>query len=110
MSKMKSGLEGVGAGGVDAAMKAADVVGQGFQALAAETAEYSQRAYKEGMSAFEKFSGARSIEAVMAVQTDYAKSAYEGYVSQMAKVGEIFGRIARDAGSPFGGYFGQDAK
>jgi hypothetical protein len=110
MKKATVSFEDFAGKGVDleAVMKSAEAFSRGFQALASETAEYSQRALGEGVSAFEKFSGARSYEAVMAAQSDYAKAAYEGYVGQLTKVGEIFGQMAREAGAPYGlGTFGK---
>ena len=110
MKQAQSGFEGLGKTGVDAAMKAADAVTRGFQALAAETAEYSQRTIDMNTSAFGKLSGVRSLDAAMAVQSDYAKAFYEGYVGQLTKVGEIVGQMATEAAGPYGGYFGKNGK
>ena len=39
----------------------------------------------------------------MEVQTEYAKSAYEGLVAQATKMGELYTDLAKEAYKPFEG-------
>ena len=43
---------------------------------------------------------AKTIETAIQVQTDYAKSAYEGFVARSTKINEIFTKIASEAFKP----------
>ena len=53
--------------------------------------------------------GAKSIEKAIEVQTEYFKSAYEGFVSQTAKLGELYTGLAQEAYKPFESYVNKTA-
>ena len=95
---------------VDIALKSADVVTKGFQAIAAETADFTKKSFEAGSSAFEKLIAAPSLDKAVEVQTDYVRSAYEGYVGQVTKVGEIFADMAKDAYKPYETLLGKFGK
>jgi len=73
---------------------------KGMQELAAESTDYSKKAFAASSAVFEKLLGARSVEAAIQIQTDYAKQAYEGFVAQASKVSELFAKVASDALKP----------
>jgi|SRR5689334_15464885 hypothetical protein len=95
---------------VDLALKSAGALSKGLQAIAAETAEYTKKSFEAGTSAFEKLMSAKSLDKAVEVQSDYVKSAYEGYVSQVTKFGEIVADIAKTAYTPYEGLFGKVSK
>ncbi len=103
-------LQTFGKDNVDVALKSADAVTKGLQAIAAEAAEFQKRSLDAGASAFEKLSAAKSLETVAAVQTDYARAAYEGYVGQVTRFGEIFADMAKGAAKPYEAFFGKFGK
>jgi hypothetical protein len=92
---------------VDVAMKSANAVTKGFQTLASEAADFSKQSFEAGSAAFEKLLAAGSFDKAVAVQTEYFRSAYEEYVGQATKVGEIFADMAKDAYKPYEGLFGK---
>lgn len=92
---------------VDGAMKSAAVWTNGVQAIAAETADYAKASLEDGTAAFEKVAAAKSAEKALEVQTEYARSAFEGLVAQATKVGEIYTDMAKDAYKPFEAAFNQ---
>jgi hypothetical protein len=73
---------------------------QGLQDIAAESTAYSKKAIAAGSETFEKLLGARSVEAAIQIQSDYAKQAYEGFVAQASKVSELCAKVAADALKP----------
>lgn len=73
---------------------------QGLQNLAAESTAYSKKAFAAGSETFEKLLGARSLEAAIQIQSDYAKQAYEGFVAQAGKVSELYAKVAADTLKP----------
>ena len=95
---------------MDVAAKSMGAFTKGFQAIAAETADFSKRSFETGAKAMEGLLGAGSLDKAVEVQTDYLKSAYEGYVSQATKVGEIMSGMAREAYKPYESVFGKIAK
>jgi hypothetical protein len=86
---------------MDSAMKAWNQASKGIQALAAETAEYSKKSFEESCAAFEKLRGAKSLETVVEIQTAHTKAAYEGFVGQMTKMGEICMNLAKETSQSF---------
>ncbi len=90
---------------VDGAMKGAAVWTNGFQTLAAETADYAKVSMESGTAAFEKIAAAKTPEKAMEMQAEYAKSTFEGFVAQATKVGEIYTDMAKDAYKPFESLF-----
>jgi len=89
---------------MDSAMKAWGQVSRGVQAIAAETADYSKKSFEEGTAALEKLLGAKSLEKAMEIQTAYAKTAYEGFVAQATKMGELYADLAKETYKPFETY------
>ena len=86
---------------MDSTMKAWNQASKGLQALAAETAEYSKRSFEEGCATFEKLQGAKSLETVIEIQTAHAKTAYDGFVVQASKIGEIYMNLAKETSKSF---------
>ena len=95
---------------VDLALKSAGAVSKGIQAIAAETADYTKKNFEAGSSAFEQLLGAGSLDKAVEVQSAYVKSAYEGYVGQVTRFGEIVADIAKSAYKPYEGLFSKYAK
>jgi hypothetical protein len=78
----------------------ASTVTKGFQEIAVETADYSKHAMSATGEAVEKLLGAKSFETAIQIQTEYAKSAYEGFVARQTKINEIFAKVAGEAMKP----------
>ena len=95
---------------MDVAVKSMGAFTKGVQALAAETADYSKRSFETSAKAFESLMSAGSLDKAVEVQSDFVRTAYEGYVSQATKVSEICSAMARDAYKPYEGLFGKIAK
>ena len=73
---------------------------KGMQELAAESTDYAKKTFAAGSAVFEKLLGARSVEAAVQIQSEYAKQAYEGFVSQASKFSELYAKVASDALKP----------
>jgi hypothetical protein len=90
----------VGKDGFDAAVRSFGEVNKGFQAIAAEVTDYSKKAFEDGTRAFEQLIGAKSIEQAIEIQSQYAKKAYDAYVAEVSKLGEMYVGLAKDAYKP----------
>src|SRR5215472_9872337 len=81
---------------MDIAMKSFGAVSKGVQAIAVEVADYSKKSFEEGSAAAEK-----SLEKAMEIQTDYAKTAYEGFVAGATRIGELCADLTKETYKPF---------
>ena len=99
----------LGKDNVDATMKAFGAASKGAQAIAAETVDYSKKAFEEGTAAIEKLFGAKSVETAIQIQQDYVKSAYEGFVAQATKIGELYADLAKESYKPYEGFLAKAA-
>jgi hypothetical protein len=101
MVKNIEDMQKLGKDNVDATMKAFGAYSKGLQAIAVELTDYSKKIFEEGTAATEKLIGAKSLEKAFEVQSDYVKSAYEGFVAQSAKLGDLYAALAQEAVKPF---------
>ena len=85
----------------DAVIASAGTVTKGVQAIATAYADYSKKSYEESKSFVEKLAGVKSIEKAIEIQTEYAKTAYELFMAEMAKIGELYKTFAKEAFTPF---------
>lgn len=85
---------------VEAATAVSATITRSVQAIAAETSEYSKNSLDSATAAFEKLIAARSFDGAMQVQSDYAKSAYDAFVAQNKKLGELYAGLAQDVMKP----------
>ena len=96
-------MQKIGKDNMDQAMKSFGSFSKSLQSLAVEMADYSKKSFEDGTSTFEKLMAAKSLDKAVEIQTDYVKSAYEGFVAQATKVGELYADLAKDAYKPFEG-------
>lgn len=85
---------------MDVVSRAAASFTKGVQQIAAENAEYSKRSLEQGTAALEQLFGAKSIDKAFEIQSNYAKTAYEGFVAQATKIGELCSNLAKEAMKP----------
>ncbi|MBL8575560.1 MAG: phasin family protein [Hyphomicrobiaceae bacterium] len=89
----------------DNAAKSFGAISKGLQALTVESTDYTKKSYEAGSAAVEKLFAAKTVEKAIEVQTEYAKSAYEGFVAQATKVQELLTDVAKEAYKPYEGVF-----
>ena len=104
---MVKNFEQVGKDNVDATLKSLGAASKTAQAIAVEVADYSKKSFEIGSSAFEKLLCAKSVEKAIEVQQAYVKDAYEGFVSQARKIGELYADLAAQTYKPFESYLTQ---
>ena len=103
MLKNFEDFQKLGKDNVDVCMKQLGTVSKGWQAIATEFADYSKKSFEDGSAALEKLIGAKSLEKAIEVQSDYLKSAYEGFVAQSTKMGELYTDLAKETYKPLEG-------
>ncbi|MBI1201374.1 MAG: phasin family protein [Rhodopseudomonas sp.] len=101
MVKNFEDLQQVSKESVDLAMKSMSTVSKSAQAIATELADYSKKSFEEGTATLEKLFGVKSVEKAIELQTEYAKTAYEGFVAEATKIGEMYSALAKESYKPF---------
>jgi hypothetical protein len=86
--------------GLDAATRSVGEMNKGFQTLAAEMTDYSKRTFDDVFRAWEQLLRAKSVEQMLEIQSQYAKTAYDTHISEMSKLGEMYVAMARNAYKP----------
>ena len=51
--------------------------------------------------ALKKLFGVKSLDKAIELQTEYAKTAYEGFVAKASKIGELYADLAKETYKPF---------
>jgi hypothetical protein len=102
-------LQQFGKDNMDATMKSFGSLSKSVQAIAVEWADYSKRAFEQGTAATEKLLGAKSLDKAFEVQSDYVKSAYEGFVAESTKLAELYTDLAKEVYKPFEGQWSKAA-
>jgi hypothetical protein len=86
---------------VDSGLKSFASLSKGLQAIAVETTEYTKKSFETGSAALEKLASAKSLEKAIEIQTDYTKTAYEGFVAEATKIGELYAELFKEYYKPF---------
>jgi len=94
---------------IEAFTAASAVWGKGIQELAAESSDYSKKAFAAGAATFEKLLSAKTLEAAIQVQSEYAKTVYDGLVAQSNKIAEIVSKVATESLKPVESAFSKAA-
>ena len=80
---------------LEQATGAATTLTKGVQEIAAEAADYSKKALEESTAMVEKLFGT-----AIQIQSDFAKSSYEGFVARATKFGELYQNLAKEVYKP----------
>ena len=86
--------------GFDTSVRSFSEMSKGFEAIRTTMMNYTKKSFEDGTRAFEQLAGAKSIEQAWAIQSQYAQKAFEAYVAQASKIGEMYVELARSAYQP----------
>jgi hypothetical protein len=89
---------------IDAAAASMNSFPGGFQAIATAYSDYAKKSFEDTRSFVEKLSGVKTIDKVIEIQTEFAKSAFETYVAESQKIGALYRDLAAESCKPFGGF------
>ena len=103
MIKSFEELQSLGKGNLDACVACATAFNKGFQAIAAEAAEFSRQSVEKSTQVTEKVLAAKSFDKALEVQQGFAKESMEAYLAQLNKMGELYMNATKDAFKPFEG-------
>lgn len=89
-----------GQAAMDMTFNALGVWSKGAQAIAIEVIDYAKKSAESSAQAWEKLVGAKTLEGALEVQSQYARSTYQEFVAETAKLGELYVEFAREACAP----------
>ena len=75
----------------------------GVSAIVNAYGDYTKKSYEDTKSFVEKFSGVKSLDKAIEVQTEFAKSAYETFVAESQKIAGLYTDLAKQTFKPLQG-------
>jgi hypothetical protein len=86
--------------GLKAASQSIDQFNNGVREIADEMNSYSMRSLENVVHAWRQFLEARPLRQVVEIQTQYTKNAYEAYVSEISRLGNLYLSLTRQVTKP----------
>ena len=71
-----------------------------LHAIFAEGADYTKKSVESRLAVVEKLLGAKSLDAVIQIQSEYAKTSHADFVAQGTKMGELYSNLAKACFKP----------
>ena len=84
-------------------LKAANVAGKGAETLHNEIYAYSKQSIEDTVAATKALMASKSVHEAFELQTDFAKTAFDAYVSQLTKISELMVSTTKDSFQPIQG-------
>lgn len=97
------GMEGAaqfGQENVEAVVQSSRIAAKAAETMSAEIAAYSKKSYEDSLAAAKDLTSAKSVSEFIEKQTNYTKSAFEGFVSEASRMNELYANAAREAFEP----------
>jgi len=94
---------GFGKETVEAYLKAANVAGKGAETLHNEIFAYSRQSFEDTVAATKAVMSSKSVHEAFELQSDFAKTAFDGYVSQMTRISELMMATTKESIQPLQG-------
>jgi Phasin protein len=74
-----------------------------FQTIATAYSDYSKKSFEQTKAFVEKLAGVRSLDKAIEIQTEFAKQAYETFVTESQKIRGLYSGLARQTFKPLEG-------
>jgi len=100
MNKTFENIQATSKEGFETCATSATVLSKGMQDIAAQSAEFSTKSFEKGTAAVETLMAAKTFDKAIEAQQEFAKSAYEDFMAQAAKLGEMYKASATEAYKP----------
>ena len=108
VTKMTQGFEEAskfGQDNVEALVATSKIVAKATEDMNAEIAAFSKKSYEDGLAAAKEITAAKSVSEFFEMQTAFAKSSFETFVSEATKLNEMYSVAAKDAFAPLNDRF-----
>ena len=88
---------------VEAYVKAANVAGKGAETLHNEIYGFTKQSIEDGIANAKAVMASKSAHEAFELQTGFAKTAFETYINEMTKLGELFVATSKQSFEPIQG-------
>lgn len=85
---------------IDALIESATVAGKGVETVNANAVTYAKSAMEEGVAVAKAVSSAKSVQEIFEIQSDYAKSTMDAYLSELNKTSELMSELVKNTVKP----------
>jgi phasin family protein len=85
---------------LDAVVESATAAQKGAEAISQQALGYAKKSWEDGVAAAQTFSTARSVQELLELQTSWAKSSMETYLSEVTKMTDLFTASVKDSVKP----------
>jgi len=93
-------LNAEGKKNLEAVVASATAAQKGAEALSAQTVAYGKKSWEDSVAAAQSLAAARSVQELVELQTSWAKSAAETYLSEVTKMTDVFTASVKDSFKP----------
>ena len=90
---------------VEAFVAASSATAKAVEAINAEVLAFGKSSFEDSVAAAKAVLAAKTLKEVVDLQTEYAKSAFESYVQQSSKLGELTAKLTKEAMEPINARF-----
>ncbi|HYI41656.1 MAG TPA: phasin family protein [Allosphingosinicella sp.] len=87
-------------GNVEAMVASTKVVAKGLETVGQEVAEYSRKSFEDASAALKSFTEVKSATDFFRLQSDFARTSFDGFVSESSKLSETMIKLAGDVAEP----------
>ena len=94
---------GYGKETVEAYTKAANVAAKGAETINNEIFAYSKQSFENAIAQTKAVMASKSVHEAFELQSDFAKTQFDGYVSKMTQLSELFVATTKDSFAPIQG-------
>jgi phasin family protein len=101
--KSAAGLAELNAQGkqnLEAVVASAAAAQKGAEALSAQSVAFSKKSWEDGVAAAQSMAQARSVQELLELQTSWAKSSIEAYLSEVTKATDVLTASVKDSFKP----------
>ena len=85
------------------AVAPANTLAVDFHTIATAYSDYTRKSFEDTKAFVEKLSGVRSLDKAIEIQTEFAKQAYETFVTESQKIRELYSGLAKQTFKPLEG-------
>ena len=89
-----------GKGNLDAVIASLTAATQGAEAINSNVVAFTKKSMEDSIEAAKSLATAKSVQEAIELQTDYAKSALDSYLSEVTKAADLFAATLKDAWKP----------
>lgn len=87
-------------GNVEAVVASTKVVAKGLETVGQEVAEYSRKSFEDASAALKSFTEVKSATDFFRLQSDFARTQFDGFVAESSKLSETMIKLAGDVAEP----------